>query len=281
MKRIKVFVFFSVINLFVILFSLLLGSCQEKTIAEEVKVSNQFMSSLKQSIPTLMSSKIVVGISEKRKKSLSLVGNKKELKVVYIDFPNDTPEYYRKDVKELNTLDDMLRLSHHTAAEFTLEKNENVRDSIYLSETVAKEQLYPLVEKSKIYLLSKGFSEKDIEDMLKENNADETELVSFVLALTEKENKENSQMEIMSSFLNNPLPFVTSAKAYPTINWNKAGNCAIKALGVDIFYGLTQSNLKTWSVAMMKRAFKTVAKKVIGPIGVIICIGEFSHCYFM
>lgn len=40
MKRIKVFVFFSVINLFVILFSLLLGFCQEKTIAEEVKVSN-------------------------------------------------------------------------------------------------------------------------------------------------------------------------------------------------------------------------------------------------
>lgn len=83
MKRIKVFVFFSVINLFVILFSLLLGSCQEKTIAEEVKVSNQFMSSLKQSIPTLMSSKIVVDISEKRKKSLSLVGNKKELKCLY------------------------------------------------------------------------------------------------------------------------------------------------------------------------------------------------------
>lgn len=67
MKRIKVFVFFSVINLFVILFSLLFGSCQEKTIAEEVKVSNQFMSSLKQSIPTLMSSKIVVWYFRKTK----------------------------------------------------------------------------------------------------------------------------------------------------------------------------------------------------------------------
>ena len=88
-------------------------------------------------------------------------------------------------------------------------------------------------------------------------------------------------MEIMSSFLNNPLPFVTSAKANSTIDWYKVGNCAIKALGVDIFYGLSQSNLKTWSVAMMKRAFKTVAKKVIGPIGAIICVGEFSHCYFM
>ena len=35
MKRIKVFVFFSVINLFVILFSLLLGSCQEKQLLKK------------------------------------------------------------------------------------------------------------------------------------------------------------------------------------------------------------------------------------------------------
>lgn len=160
MKRIKVFVFFSVINLFVILFSLLLGSCQEKTIAEEVKVSNQFMSSLKQSIPTLMSSKIVVDISEKRKKSLSLVGDKKELKVVYIDFPNDTPEYYRKDVKELNTLDDMLRLSHHTAAEFTLEKNENVRDSIYFQKQLLKNNCILLLKRVKYIFYLKDFRKR-------------------------------------------------------------------------------------------------------------------------
>ncbi len=105
----------------------------------------------------------------------------------------------------------------------------------------------------------------DIQEMLIENGAPETDLVPFVLACAEYE---QNQLNVNSTSLTR------------SIDWPRVGECAIKAIGLDIFYGLNQSTLSTWGVPAMKKAFKSIAKKLLGPIGAIIAVGEFVACYY-
>lgn len=55
-------------------------------------------------------------------------------------------------------------------------------------------------------------------------------------------------------------------------------NCAIQAIGVDIITQLTKSEVKTWSVKVVKRLFKTVLPKMYGPAGVAIMVADFAIC---
>jgi hypothetical protein len=56
------------------------------------------------------------------------------------------------------------------------------------------------------------------------------------------------------------------------------GDCAMKSLGADFLFGVSGSSLKTWGKAAIKKAFKSVAKKMLGPIGALIAVVEFSYC---
>ena len=50
--------------------------------------------------------------------------------------------------------------------------------------------LNPLVLESKQYLYTKGFSEQDIQQMIAEENAEEVDLIPFVMALTQTESNQ-------------------------------------------------------------------------------------------
>lgn len=65
--------------------------------------------------------------------------------------------------------------------------------------------------------------------------------------------------------------------AYAT-EWSDVGDCAIRAIGMDIFAGLGSSAIKTWGKAAIKKAFKVAAKKIVGPVGVAITVVEFAVC---
>lgn len=255
--------------------SILANSCQND--ADSLCTSTKEISdNLKLSTKQLMSTRIVLG--NEIKHGIFKAAEKKQLvKTVYVDFPDDTPKLEIDRVRELKTLDDMMLLSHQTAAEFHFEKSELTCDSISISEKEAEVALKPMVAECKRYLYAKDFSDNDIEEMLQESNADETLLVTFVLALMEKEQMEGEKLaDVFNSY---PLLFTTPARAV-SVDWSKAGYCAAGAIGLDIFAGLSQSTLKTWSIAAMKKAFKTVAQKVVGPVGVLIFVGDFSWCYF-
>lgn len=50
------------------------------------------------------------------------------------------------------------------------------------------------------------------------------------------------------------------------------------ALGVDLLFSLGSSSATVWSMAAIKSAFKTVAKRMLGPIGVAIAVVDFGLC---
>lgn len=175
---------------------------------------------------------------------------------------------------------DLITLSASTGAEFSTNDSTNSQYTIQMSEKKAKLSLKTLVDKSKEYLYAKGFSDSEITTMLDENGADETELVRLVLALSSVEStagesglayQHSNEYSIFNLFA---LP----AHAKSSIDWDKVGHCGLEALGVDFMFGSATSTLKTWCKTAIKKAFKTIAKRMLGPLGVIIAVGEFSYC---
>lgn len=254
---------------------LLFESCQGNN-ESDASITTMRLHSFESKIKEVTSTGIVIN-EEPISSTRALSSDDHVVKTIYVDFPDDTPSADIERVKDVESIDDMMLLSHQTAAEFHLDKSNLTKDSLYISETKAKESLTPMIEESKKYLYTKGFTEQDIIEMLKENDADESVLVSFVLTLMEKE---QSDKEMLTAHNSNAFYMLATPARAAGIDVDKAKNCAIEALGIDIFYGLTQSTLKTWSVALMKKAFATVAKKIVGPIGTAIFIGEFSWCYY-
>lgn len=154
-----------------------------------------------------------------------------------------------------------------TGAGISLDDDVTFTHTILVSERESLSALNPLISDSKKYLYDKGFSESEIQTMLKENNVDESSLVPFVISLTESEQYQNSisRNELYST---------------PTLDWRRVKTCAFKALGADILAGALQSSTKTWTKAVLKRLFKTVAARMFGPVGVTVAVIEFSICYF-
>lgn len=273
MKQIKrIFILF-VFGTFMSLGAIIVDSCQSDD-TNTASLSNNLIGKMGIESKKAMAEELVVRPANNSMHRAANKNNALLMQKVYVDFPEGTPSSDIEKVSKLESLDDMMLLSHQTAAEFHFEKSDLTKDSIVISEDKAKKAIIPMVAESREYLYAKGFTKKDIDDMLKENNADETVLVSFVLTLIEREQLEN-KLAISKSYSSF---FAIPARA--EVDWGKAGNCALHALGVDIFYGLSQSTLKTWGVTAMKRAFATVAKKIVGPIGVAFFVGDFAWCYF-
>lgn len=55
-------------------------------------------------------------------------------------------------------------------------------------------------------------------------------------------------------------------------------DCIVHALGADALILLGTSNTSTWSWPVLKRTFKSIAKRMLGPIGVAIAVIDFSLC---
>lgn len=129
--------------------------------------------------------------------------------------------------------------------------------------------LSPLISESKQYLYYKGFSDGDISEMIKDNNATEEDLILFVISLIQAEKNSNVSYNINSLFINN---------AYAKLEANDYIRCAVIAIGADVLWSLGTSNSSRWTKVAMKKAFGVVAKKILGPIGVCIAVVSFSIC---
>ena len=146
-------------------------------------------------------------------------------------------------------------------------------DSIY-------KYLSPLIEESKIYLKSKGFTDLDIKEMLIENDAKEEDLVPFVTGLSYLEEHWNNTLGKTKDIFNIVPFFFTHSAMAKDITWQDVGQCAMEAIGVDAFYSLMFSGAGTgsWTVPLLKKVFTNVAKRFLGPIGVAIVVVQFTWC---
>lgn len=108
--------------------------------------------------------------------------------------------------------------------------------------------------------------------MIVEGNGTEYDLVPLVKIMTQYEDMNFAQQRNKTF---NPFMVTT---AYADLTWGETGACALGAIGADVIGMLLKSNLKTWSVILIKRAFKTVAQRLLGPIGVIVAVASFGAC---
>lgn len=201
---------------------------------------------------------------------------------IYVKYPEGTATEIKNLYYYIENIQDMETLERLTAAEYTTVKPTD-KDSIYclkLSEQAIRNELSPLLSQSIDYLKAKGLTDYHIQQMLKAYHADENVLIPFALVLADYEmteaNKEDDTQAWSSNF--NPLnmlctPVYASVHVDPIVF-----DCALQALGIDILAALGQSSAKQWSIRVISKAFGTVAKKVIGPIGAAITVVSFGLC---
>ncbi len=240
---------------------------EEKDLSENDLNSSSFMSSIDGSLDSFMDTRVVINDSDV---SLGEGGMRAQTHVLntqnlYVDLSCvESPIA----LEPIVTPGQILDLVKTTGAEISLINDGTYTHTLTISEDESVKALKPLIQDSKKYLYMRGFSENEIQQMLKENDADESALVPFVLALAEEE--EYQQMELSTVFYTNTR----------SIDWKKAGGCALYAIGADVLSAYKHSGAKTWSKVILKRVFKTVASRLLGPVGAVIAVIEFSYCYW-
>lgn len=236
-------------------------------------------------------------------KSISVINNQKQIdgkmqkississgaEIVYINISEPVSDEIRAEVSNIDNIGEMANFVYNMDAEIAYEPAPATPIGDELMAVIPKPSvdsiLKPLIPISKNYLKLKGFTDKDINDMLAENKVDEIYLVPFVMALAriekaqiEGEYNPNDVSDYSISYNQNIPNFFFNSVSARELNANDFLSCAGKALGVDALWAIGTSGLKTWTVAAMKTAFKSVLPKFIGPAGVAITVITFGWC---
>lgn len=173
------------------------------------------------------------------------------------------------------SLRDFVELADVNSWTFAMNNDGTAIDSVKMSEAEAREKLHPMVLESVKYLKSKGLSSAQIREMLTSCHADSTQLVPLVLAMKEVEDDVAAQTNMQ-------LSAPSTGKQQPTqstnIDWEKVRGCAVEAIGLDLVTIIGSTSHVSWTYPLIIKAFKSIAKKVIGPISVLFVVVEFSFC---
>ena len=146
-----------------------------------------------------------------------------------------------------------------------------------IDEPTAIASLEPSVIEARNYLQTKGFTSQEIDQMIIDENGTEQDLVALVMSMTEIENNQEQGPGLPVNITSISSIFFNTANAQ-SLTAGEIGTCAAVAIGADILWALGTSSASSWSKAAIKRAFGTVAKKFLGPIGVAIAVVSFGLC---
>jgi hypothetical protein len=130
--------------------------------------------------------------------------------------------------------------------------------------------LSPSLNEAKNYLYTKGFNDSEIDQMIVEHGGQELDLIPFVMSLVTIE-QESLSWQPSSIF------FVNQAYA-GDVTWEDYARCAMIGIGADVLWALGTSNVSSWSKKALRKAFGTVSKRFLGPIGVGIAVVSFGIC---
>ena len=70
----------------------------------------------------------------------------------------------------------------------------------------------------------------------------------------------------------------TNSKQVMQLEGIEALDCALAAIGADAIWALSGSAATSWTAKAITKAFSTVAKRFLGPIGVSIAVVTFAVC---
>ena len=243
---------------------LLIGCSTEKQEFETIHQNNE---EYLQSFSILKEDAFKEDITPIITKAGSISSDTKALKVC---FPvEETP--FVPEIKTVSCLNDLQNLAKNYAVSFEITDCSEISENIILvSEAKTSASMAAMIKQSKQYLNSLGMTDADIQEMLLEENADESTLVPFTLALIEHDNNNYYAWLRTNNFSLIPCAYA--------IDWGHVGHCALNAIGADIFFSLGRSMAKSWTKAAIKTAFKSVAKRMVGPIGVALTVIDFALC---
>lgn len=271
----------------VVVASLVFYSCEQKTDLNVQNVENKnYLNEIDKCFDTFIHSKL--------RKTSQLATTRHDGKCdkladdltdVYINFPDSTDKKYIEEAKLIKTIEDLLKLQHKTAAEFSLKDSSLFSCKIQISKKAADEAIKPLIAPSKKFLYNRGFSENEVKDMLKENNATESDLVLLTLVVNEMEMKNQQVAKTASVNTFNILDlFVTPAYANNdlyekcTTLLKDSYDCAKDVLGLtDVQAFLIAGNMTKKSI---RQLFKKIATRSASKFAAIIAVAEFGKCLY-
>ncbi|MBQ9230033.1 MAG: hypothetical protein IJ190_02520 [Prevotella sp.] len=280
MKKVKALLFVLTLPLITCVLVAVLESCQQdENFAVKSKPSNA---------PSDCFNSFVKGISDVSKQKISYFTHSGNIRRsssvntndridIAVNFPPNTQQSYIDRLSEIETIEDMARLSHECAADYELAGEGTEGYVVAISQEALYGSLEEMIAQSKEYLKSKGMTDDDIQEMLDENDADESSLVVFAWGLSIVECEETnaeSENSGLTSFI--PCTRVKASGLSPTAR--QVIGCAVSAIGLDIINYFQQSATKKWTAAIIKRMFKAYLPKVMGPAGTALIIVEFTRC---
>lgn len=206
---------------------------------------------------------------------------------IYVSIPDETPDNIRTQCEEVSTIGDMIYLSSEYAVRFSEIEESDTDFEIPIDLEAVIDQMRPLVASSKEYLYAKDFSDDEIQAMLDEWETSEEALVPFVYALCASEleiHYENLVDQDADYNASEYLSMLGMPQCYAItkdellVAVGTTVYCAADAIGVNLKEFMLQSNLQTWTKAAIKRAGKTILKRLLGPIGAYIMTIGFIKC---
>ncbi len=225
---------------------------------------------------------------------------------IYIDYPQDTEEEIKNLTQCVASAADIVSLYNHTAAKFYSNPVNNTPYKITVSAAKARESLKPTLAEAKEYLKAQGITEADINQMIKEFHGDELDLIPTVIFLVNQEydrcqqiamqkqqksfdllsflateahaqGKETPELSIANNDDNNTD---TGFKINSKELFEVAFDCGLEAIGFDIFWSVGSSASQKWTLSAIKKVFKSVVGKALGPVGTSIMVASFGYCLY-
>lgn len=274
-KLAKGFVGIFVIKLVILAVILVVQSCQKESLPQsknQLKAKENFLKALQKN-QKVISSNLVTHSMYNKVENFS-TGNTTSSAYndeVYLNIPSQVTDEIQYSYDNINSIQSLSNFLIETDATIQyLPSETNCNYSLGINTQTVNVNLQPLVQDSKEFLYSKGFSEEEIQQMLLEENAPEIDLITLSMVIIENEMtypiaKNSSDLFINSSYARD-------------IDWGEVGHCAVHAIGIDLLFSLGSSGAVAWSRATIKAAFKKVASRMMGPIGVTIAVVDFGFC---
>ena len=269
-------------------------SCQSDSIDNEIqeKAKTNFLSSLRQSNLSLNTVKFKSPKAQNGDNIMgrNMGGTTETICLIAIGDPDPTSE----DVFEgISTITELLASTEqlNLTTKFPLMEitddvlngestDEDIDDETYTTTEYCFEiplqpvvdALEPTIEGAKNYLISKGLTNSDIQNLFTADAdgsaMEEYNLVPIVMMLVAEEQNTNTTASI-----NFASVFANTAYA------STIGKCAGDALGVSAIAAVLQQGVGTAAgKALLKKAIRKVATRALGWIGAAVFVYEFGDC---
>jgi len=233
-------IFFPIVTLFAF-GALLFTSCERVDMPNEIAgTQEQFHTTLRMNMDNVGDIPIGGGNRSGLLQATSMQAG--ELQTIYLDIQNITPDV-QELIDNVSTLRDISELVVNYGA-VVESANENSNRDVQFSIPVreAQRSLEPMVEEAINYLRSRGFSGRDIENLLERTGATRYDLVPLVIFLQE------------SAFADNPF-----------------ANCATMATGVEL-------TARVSSRTAIEQVFEASVSLNSGAVMSAIAVGNYRHC---